>query len=314
MDDVKSWFAQPNTGTAETGAAPFWRLARRYAPDIRTVVIRRPVRDVVASLARFGFDPAVMTRLMTRLDHKLDQIEARVPGALSVAFNDLASEQTCARVFEHCLPYKHDPAWYAIMAPLNIQIDMAALVRYMRAYQAAHANLADIARRQIIAGMGPRKTVQRDDVTIQQESCEAWRRDGERLFEEHAIQLGEPADGYLRRNWTVMSMMDRIGAMQIVTARCNGRMVGYYVCYIGPATDDASLTTALHISIFVSKDFSGLGTRLQRASLEALRAKGVGEICFRAGVLADGARMGAIYKRAGAEHIGQMYRLPLKET
>jgi hypothetical protein len=52
--------------------------------------------------------------------------------------------------------------------------------------------------------------------------------------------------------------------------------------------------------------------KLQRASIEALRKKGVGEVCFRAGIKGDGARMAAIYRRAGAEYSGEMYRLPLK--
>lgn len=312
LDDVKSWFSQPCTGTIETLAAPWWRLAQTLCPTIRTVVLRRPVSEVVESLARQGFDPALMLPMMTRLDRKLDQIAARVPGVVSVSFADLATEEGCARVFEHCLPFRHDPEWFALMAPKNLQISFPPLIRYMQAYQPQLGKLADIARRRVITNMGPRKTVRRDDVTVQQESCEAWLRDGRRLFEEHSIQLGEHPDGYLQRNWKLMHTMDRIGAMQILTARCNGRMVGYYVCYIAPATDDVSLVTAMQISIFVSRDFAGLGVRLQRASLDALRERGVGEVCFRAGVAADGERMGAIYRRAGAEHIGQMYRLSLK--
>jgi hypothetical protein len=314
LDDVHSWFSQPCIGTVETAAAPWWRLVQKMRPDIRTLVIRRPVTEVVASLARYGVDPAISRTLMGRLDRKLDQIEARVPGVLSIGFNELASEEGCARAFEHCVPYRHDPEWFALMAPRNLQLNLAVLARYMLAHQPQHSKLVAIARRQSLVNMGPREVIRRDDVTLQQESCEVWFRDGKRLFEEHSIQLGESPDGYLRRNWPLMDAMDRGGGMQIVTARCNGRMVGYYVCYIAPATEDASLTSAMHISIFVSKDFTGLGLRLQRASLAKLREKGVGEICFRAGILADGARMGAIYQRAGAEHIGQMYRLSLKET
>jgi hypothetical protein len=283
-------------------------------PDIRTLVIRRPVPDVVASLARRGFDPAVTGPMMTALDRKLDQIEARVTGALSIGFDELVTEDGCARAFEHCLPYRHDPEWFALMAPKNLQLNLAVLARYMRASQQQLAKLIAVAKRQSLVNMGPRKMVRRDDVTVQQESCEVWFRDGKRLFEEHSIQLGEAPDGYLRRNWRLMDAMDRGGGMQIVTARCNGRMVGYYVCYIAPATDDAARVSAMHISIFVSKDFAGLGLRLQRASIAMLRDKGIDEVCFRAGILADGARMGAIYQRAGAEHIGQVYRLSLKGT
>lgn len=309
MDDVKAWFSQDRTGTVETSAAPWWRLVPK---EIRTIVIRRPVPDVVASLARLGFDPAAMTLIMTKLDRKLDQIERRVPGAISFRFDDLTSEAECARLFEYCLPHDHDHDWWATLAAMNLQVSMSGLIRYMVAYHPQLSGLAEIARRSILANMGPRKLVQRDDVTIQEESCAAWLRDGTRLFEEHSIRLGESPDGYKRRNWDLMDAMDRNGAMQIHTARCNGRMVGYYVCFIAPATEDVSLVSAMQISVFVTTDFSGLALRLQRAAIEALRSKGVGEVCFRAGVKADGARMGAIYRRAGAEHIGQMYRLPLK--
>lgn len=311
MDDVKAWFSQPCTGTVETAGASWWRL---LPGGVRVVTVRRSVPDVVASLAQHGFDPKVMTRLMTRLDHKLDQVERRVPGVLSVRFESLETEETCRELFEHCLPYKHDAVWWDNISRVNLQTSMVGLMRYMRAYQPQMEKLTDNARRLALANMRPRKVIQRDDVTLQEETCDVWFRDGTRLFEEHASQLGESSDGYLRKNWPLMQAMDRLGAMQIMTARCNGRMVGYYVCYIAPATDDISVLSALHISIFVSRDFTGLGLRLQRASIEALRQKGVGEVCFRAGVKADGARMGAIYQRAGAEYIGQMYRLPLKKV
>ena len=134
LDDVRSWLAQPLTGTVETAAAPFWRLAMELAPDARVVVLRRPVPEVVDSLARFGFDPAVMRPVIERHDAKLAQIAARWPGALSVDSADLDNEATCARVFEHCTGLAHAPAWWRALAPLNLQYDMAAMVRYALAY------------------------------------------------------------------------------------------------------------------------------------------------------------------------------------
>lgn len=314
LDDIRAWFKQPCTGTVETAAAPFWRLVRDRFPEVQTVTVRRPVEEVIESLAAIGliFDRDAMMKTLVRLNGKLDQIERRVPNVLSVRFHDLEDEGCCREIFEHCLPYRYDHQWWALLASVNLQTNMTALIRYMIAYQESHAKLAEVVKRATITDMRPRKFITRDDVTIQQESCDVWFRDGKRLFEEHAIQLGEGPDGYLKKNWKLMETMDRLGCMQIMTARCNGRMVGYYVCYVAPATDDAELLSALHISIFISKDFAGLGTRLQRASIEMLRQKGVGEICFRSGVKADGARMAAIYKRSGAEYIGEMYRLPLK--
>ena len=314
LDDIQSLLSMPNYGSVETAAAPWWRLLHAMSPGLRTVIVRRPVSEVVESLIATGtpFDRDHITAAMQRLDAKLDQIKARVPGALEVQFSDLSRWETCAKVFEHCTGQRLERSWFDLAQPLRLVIDFEAMVRHFKAHRPQLERVAHQAKRSILAGFGPRKTISRDDITIQQETCGAWLRDGKRLFEEHSIQLGEAPDGYLKRNWELMETMDRIGSMQVMTARCNGRMVGYYVCYIAPATDDASVMSSLQISVFVSKDFSGLATKLQRASIDALRKKGVGEVFFRAGIKADGARMGILYQRAGAECIGQMYRLPLK--
>lgn len=313
LDDVWTWFRQPLTGTIETAAAPFWRLLATHRPDMRTVVVRRPISEVVESLLRqgFQFDAVEATRMIAQFNRKLDQIEARVPGTLSVTFDDLANESVCARVFEYCLGIPHNPDWWRLMAPLNLQTDINATVRYFQAYGSQLGKMAQVARHRMLADMRPRKTVQKDDVTIQQETCEDWYRDGKKLFEEHSIELGEAPDDYEKRNWPLMLAMDKAGAMQIMTARCNGRMVGYHVCYVAPATNDASLLSSLNISIFVTRDFTGIGPRLQKLSLQALERRGVGEVNFRAGINADGPRLGAFYRRIGAKPIGQMYCLSL---
>jgi len=320
LEDVQAWLSQDFTGASETTAAPFWRTILAARPDVRVFIVRRAVIDVTDSLMRLEmrgtctFDRAKVERAMKALDRKLDQIEARVPGVLSVRYEDLAVEATCARVFEHCLGVPHDHAWWEAMDQQNLQADMPALMRYMFANKPATDKLVAMVKRHTLTSMRPRKTINRDDITIQQESCEVWYRDGKRLFEEHSVQLGDAPDGYLRRNWQQMLTVDRLGGMMIMTARCNGRMIGYWACYIARATDDATVTTAMHISIFAAQDFPGIGGRLQRAAIEALRVKGVGEVCFRAGVRADGARMGVLYERAGAEQIGEMYRLKLKRA
>lgn len=313
LGDIEAWFSQPHTGAAETAAAPFWRTIQKAAPGIRTVVVRRPVADVVNSLMSLdiGFDRDATTRIIRRLDAKLDQIEARVPGVLSVQFADLHKEETCARVFAHCLGLPHDTSWWRKVSPLNLQCDMRAVMRYMTANKTALDNLVHSARQATLSAL-PRRSFSTDGITFQQESCEAWRRDGEALFKEHFTVLGEGPSAYEIRNWPLMMKMDEIGAMQIITGRCNGRMFGYCVSYISPATDDATKMTSLHISIFCSDDFKGQGMKLQRASLAALKRKGIDETCFRSGVKGSGTRMASVYRRLGAENLGEMWRLPLK--
>ncbi len=312
LDDVKGWFSQPNIGTVETAGAPWWRLVQKYQPDIRTVVVRRAVPDVVSSLSRYGFDPVIMTPLMTGLDRKLDQIERRVPNVLSVAFDDLGSERTCARVFEFCLPHQHDPAWFAIMAPLNLQINLAAMVRYARAYQPQFEKLIKVAKQRSIASMRVSMLSSHDGMVIQSEPFETFLQDGVPLFERHLVEVGEAPDAWRDKNLPLMRVLDGMGAMQVTTARCNGRMFGYLMTVISPSLEAVDVNTATHLTFFASPDAPGLGMKLQRAAIEALRERGVDELYLRAGVRGDGPRMGSLYRRLGAEDFGQMFKLDLK--
>jgi len=307
MDDIPAWFGQPCTGTVETAAAPWWRLV---PPEMRTVVVRRPVAEVVDSLFGAGLqcDRDRLTKEMVRLGRKLDQIERRVAGVLSVRFDDLASEETCARVFEHCLPYPHDHVWWTTLSPVNLQTNLLALMRYMHAYQAPLAKLAAMAKQRTLAQMTPPPR-EPDGVTIQQEPFEALFQDGRALFAEHSLQVGEAPDSYLSKNIPLMRVLEEIGAMQITTARSNGRMFGYLMAIISPSLESPEVTTGVHTLFFADRAFPGLGMKLQRASIAALRARGVDEIVLRAGPRGSGPKMGALYRRLGAVDHGQLFIL-----
>lgn len=312
LDDVRAWFSQPSTGTVETAAAPWWRLVSKYAPDVRVVTIRRPVDEVVASLVSLGFDETIMQRAMTRLDHKLDQIEARVPGVMSVKFSDLENEGACAEVFQHCLPYAHDPGWWAELAPLNLQTSMAAVVRYIAAYQPQLNKLARTARHEIIAGMA--RPVEHEGITFQEEPFDDVFRDGRHLFEAHCISVGESPDNYLCKNLDLMRELDGTGRIFFITARSNGRMFGYIQTLLGPSLEVPGEQSAINLLFYADPLIPGLGMKLQRASVAALKRRGADELFLRAGIRGSGPRLGVIYQRMGAEHFGQLYRLPLKDV
>lgn len=314
LDDVKAWLGMPLTGTVETTAAPWWRLARQYRPDLTTVVVRRPVPDVVRSLVACGFKADAVAPFMRQLDRKLDQIEARVPNVLSVRFEDLATEATCAAIYERCLGLPHDPAWWRDMTALNIQIDMPALERYMVAYLGQLEKLAKVAKHQIIAGMARRPVAEPDGLTIQQETFETFFRDGQSLFAEHLIDVGEAPDGFWTKNLRLMRVLEDIGAMQITTARSNGRMFGYVMAVVSPSLESPNETCAMHLVFYASREFPGLGLKLQRASEAALRARGVDELFLRAGPRGSGPKLGTLYRRMGAEDFGRMFRLKLKDA
>lgn len=311
LEDVTAWLSLPCTGTCETAAAPFWRLAK----DIKSVVIRRPVEEVVDSVIRQGFklDRAQFTKHIQWLNRKLDQIECRVPNVLSVSFDELKKESVCKRVFEFCLPYPHDHRWWAKLAKLNLQIDMHHLMRYVAANQTQLDKLAKVAKYQIITGMSRSLTdIEHDDgVTIQEEKLATAFRDGGRLFEQHCVLVGESPDEYWRKNLPLMQRLEDLGSLQVMTARCNGRLFGYLVTVISPSLEKQDLKVGTQTTFFADPSFKGLGMRLQRAAVERLREKGVGEAYFHAGVRGMGPRMGTVYRRIGAESHGQWFRLEL---
>lgn len=311
LEDVDTWFSQPGVGSAETAAAPWWRLF----PDCKVVVVRRPVSEVVGSLMAIPgvtFDREALTRLMEYHDRKLDQIEARLD-CLSVTFDDLNTEATCKAVFEHCLPYTFDADHWRFWKDRNVQCDMVALMKYAAAYAPQMDKLGKVAAHRIKTRIALRKPVT-DGMELQTEDFDTWLKDAERLFDEHLCQVGEAPGDWGRKNIPLMRAMFDAGAMQITTARANGRMFGYLMTIVSPSLTSPNKLSAAHTTFFASPDAPGLGLKLQRAALGFLKARGVSDVVMQAGVRGSGEKIGAIYKRLGAANDGQMFRLQLAEN
>jgi hypothetical protein len=51
--------------------------------------------------------------------------------------------------------------------------------------------------------------------------------------------------------------------------------------------------------------------KLQKASVDALKTRGVDESWWMAGSRGDGPRLGTLYQRLGAEEFGRFYKLNL---
>jgi hypothetical protein len=313
LDDVKSLLSMPHWGSAETSAAPFWRLASRLSPELRVVVIRRPVDDVVNSLASFGFDSAVMHPAMRKLDAKLTQLAKRFPNVLEIQFNDLNSEETCKAVFKHCLPYSWDRLHWATLAEQNIQCNMMEIVRYVAAFRLQLSKLAAIAKHVELVEMTSRRPIEPSGITFQTEDCDTWKRDAKRLFESHCVVVGENVDEWESKNWELFKALETVGALQITTARSNGRMFGYLMTIIAPSLVSDKVTSATHTTFYADPAFPGLGMKLQREALARLKDRGVDEVVWEAGKRGSGPRLGAMYRRLGAVEHGETYRLQLTE-
>lgn len=311
LQDITTWFTQPNIGTVETSASPFWRLLVRDQPSARIAVVRRPVDEVLAALAKQGVGSETVEAMIRAADRKLEQIERRVPGVLSVRFDDLWREDVCGRLFEHCLQQPHDSRRWRALDAQHVSGDIKAQVRYCQAYLPRFLKLARSARQRILIDMA-RPVVPPEGFTFQVEDIETWFRDAKPLIREHMIVTGQDVDDFKLKNETMLRKLDQIGAMQIMTARSNHRMFGYLMTVVGPSLDAEDRIEALHLPFFVTKDCpGGLGLKLQRAALEALRARGVSDLFARAGVRGSGPRLGMMYKRLGYEEFGTLHRLDL---
>lgn len=142
VGDVAEFLSRPLTGMSETAASPGWRLIRHYFPDVRSVVVRRPINDVVEAVMATNtggmivYERGRLRRGMEYLARYLDQI-SRSPGALTVEFADLDNQTTCRAIFEHCLPcYDFDAPWWAWLAKQNLQTDILSMVLYRKRHLA----------------------------------------------------------------------------------------------------------------------------------------------------------------------------------
>jgi L-amino acid N-acyltransferase YncA len=250
---------------------------------------------------------------MERYERKLDQVERRLPNVLAVSFADLADEDVCAAVFEHCLQLPHDHDWWGQVAALNLQVDLPRIVAYIEAHAAQLTKLAKVAAHRCIAGMRqPEREF--DGVTFQVEPFRQAYDDAQAMIAEHMVRTGQSPDDAQRKNVALYQRLDDLGYLQTMTARCNGRLFGYLVTIIAPSLEDYEQTIATHTAFVASAAIPRLGMRMLRAANDALRERGVNEAQMRAGVRGDGPRLGVLYRRLGAEPFGELYRLELGEV
>lgn len=131
--DISTFF-KPMMGSCETAAAPGWAILKRHVPNLKQVVVLRPVEDVVESIMNlsidgFAYDRDVLRKGMEYGDRVLRKIAAQ-PDVLTVEFADLNKENACRKIFEHCLPYAFDRDWWIEHKDQNIQADVASVLRY----------------------------------------------------------------------------------------------------------------------------------------------------------------------------------------
>lgn len=137
--DVRRLLSQPNTGTSETAACYGRFLIKYLFPNIKEVVVFRPVDEVVNSVLNVDVSgvatyPPILLRKVMEYGYRCLKKIAKDPYVLVVNYADLEKEETCRSIFEHCLPYRFDKAWWESLKDKNIQIDAKELLRYRFKY------------------------------------------------------------------------------------------------------------------------------------------------------------------------------------
>ncbi len=135
----------PLAGSCETAAVVGWRLIRALAPELKLVVVRRPLREVIRSLEQFGLAPDE-EELRAR-DYMLDCVQA-LPGVLAVQFHHLHNPAICAQLWNFCTGATFDRELWQRYSTLNIQIDMAQRLSELFLNWPKHQSLrAEVAHR-----------------------------------------------------------------------------------------------------------------------------------------------------------------------
>jgi hypothetical protein len=133
--DIAAYFSRGRIGVVETAAAPAWRMLRSLYPDLRMAVIRRPIDEVMESFRKVQhigiarFDYGLLAKLLAYESRLLDEIAAQ-PGTVAINYCDLGDETKAKAIFEHCLPYEFDAAWWQECLERNVQADIEGVYRY----------------------------------------------------------------------------------------------------------------------------------------------------------------------------------------
>lgn len=120
-------------GSCETGAMVGWKLIRQLMPEVRLLVVRRPVGQVLDSFRRLGFE--IDGGLLEERAAMLDAC-SRAEGVTTYSFSSLKSFWTCKDLFERCLDVGLEEDWWSFMSTQNIQIDIQARAREIEANRA----------------------------------------------------------------------------------------------------------------------------------------------------------------------------------
>lgn len=149
-------------------------------------------------------------------------------------------------------------------------------------------------------------------ITYALESWSDYYRDCQDLWREHYEEIAQLKHlKAMSPDVSLFQFLDAQGALQILTARQAGRMVGYCLVLVRRHTHYATLCgfeDSYFISAAARRDGKGLGgspgLRLILLSLQHLRKRGVQEVFFMTKTHKD---LGSLFRKLGFTHSDEVY-------
>ena len=108
-------------GSVELEGMIGWQVIRKEMPELKTVVVRRPLQEVYNSWLKLGYSPNLTE--LGKLDAILDLI-AEQPNVYSINSSDLDAPVVGKWLFEYLLEIEFDFDWWYQINQTNIQINM----------------------------------------------------------------------------------------------------------------------------------------------------------------------------------------------
>lgn len=139
---IRAYKEEGMWGSVEIAGVIAWQLIRKELPDLKTVVVRRPLQEVYNSITQLGFQGNLT--YLAELNAMLDIIGAQ-PGVYTINSADLDAPITGKWLFEYCLEQEFDFDWWYSISQLNIQLKMDDVVNIKdeleARYKAFHADV-----------------------------------------------------------------------------------------------------------------------------------------------------------------------------
>lgn len=306
VGDFKRSFDLGLVGTVETGSMFAWRLMQRQLPGVRFLTVRRPVGEVLASLAACGLAGPELEFEMYSREVLLDELEAQ-PGVVRLEYNGLGDEGVCEALLRYLAPeLGWDHHSWLVASVTNIQVDMGARLEQLRRNHNALARLKQEARE--LEGA----ETARVGWSIYPEPWSHIWPEAEALAQEHSaeVDLGVEPKRPHRVDSGLMEKLYQAGILKCFALRApSGRLLGYLTWQVMLDPESQGLVMAQQGAWYVAPGHGRAARALFSESLLFLRAFGVQHVFPHHRLQGRGKGIGRFFQRLGAKEIQHTYSL-----